>query len=300
MDRLVNKKQGPAIDGGQIVIPFVSRKPFPLSSQSGKKMNPITKSATEIRSIFSANLVLLSKRFDSLSEMSRVTGIERTKLSRFIHGKASPTPEILYRICNYFDLDANILFSPLQDTIPVSSQSTGSANELFQQISAQSYELRDDQLPDGLYCHWQEAISQPGQISMDIVRIYRKNGCKYWKSYDHHATYGFAPEFRERHRRLVSGVLLGSDSGFICIQFNKSLDVINFCYYSYGYKLAKKLHRGRFLIAKTPNNHVTNHGLAVLQNIEGGFVEAIKMARQKRFCEFHELPDYLQSIFRSD
>ncbi|SDF37644.1 Cro/C1-type HTH DNA-binding domain-containing protein [Sulfitobacter delicatus] len=73
-----------------------------------------TRSPAELRSMFGANLRELSTRYDSISELSRRLGINRTQFNRYLAGESFPRPDVLARICRFFEVDARVLLEPVE------------------------------------------------------------------------------------------------------------------------------------------------------------------------------------------
>lgn len=66
--------------------------------------------------MFGANLRHLAQQYPSVSELSRRLGINRTQFNRYMSGESFPRPDVLDRICCFFDVDARILLEPV-DTL---------------------------------------------------------------------------------------------------------------------------------------------------------------------------------------
>ncbi len=71
------------------------------------------KNPAKIRSVFGENLRLLSKDQPSITVLASKLGINRTQFNRYLSGQSFPRPDILARICAYFDLDARVMLEPL-------------------------------------------------------------------------------------------------------------------------------------------------------------------------------------------
>lgn len=69
---------------------------------------------TELRDMFGTNLRHLAQNYPSISELSRQLGINRTQFNRYMSGESFPRPDVLDRICNFFDVDARILLEPVE------------------------------------------------------------------------------------------------------------------------------------------------------------------------------------------
>jgi len=76
-------------------------------------MTAPTRSPAEFRNMFGANLRQLSARYPSISELSRRLGINRTQFNRYLAGESFPRPDVLARICQFFDVDARVLLEPV-------------------------------------------------------------------------------------------------------------------------------------------------------------------------------------------
>ena len=68
-------------------------------------------SPAELRSMLGANLRQLSNQAASISALCRELGINRTQYNRYLAGESFPRPDVLHRICSYFEVDARILLA---------------------------------------------------------------------------------------------------------------------------------------------------------------------------------------------
>jgi transcriptional regulator with XRE-family HTH domain len=64
--------------------------------------------------MFGSNLRSLAKNYPSISELSRQLGINRTQFNRYLSGESFPRPDVLARICHFFDVDARVLLEPVE------------------------------------------------------------------------------------------------------------------------------------------------------------------------------------------
>ncbi|NRB19986.1 MAG: hypothetical protein HRU33_21170, partial [Rhodobacteraceae bacterium] len=93
------------------------RLPRTLSSNSssragGLAMQSPERSPQELRDQLSANLRILTADL-VVSRIYQKANINRTRFNRYLTGESFPRPDVLDRICRYFDVDANILLRPL-------------------------------------------------------------------------------------------------------------------------------------------------------------------------------------------
>jgi transcriptional regulator with XRE-family HTH domain len=77
--------------------------------------NAPERSPQELRVLLSSNLRILTKD-RVVSKICQTAKINRTQFNRYLSGESFPRPDILDRICRYFEVDANILLRPLGET----------------------------------------------------------------------------------------------------------------------------------------------------------------------------------------
>ena len=62
--------------------------------------------------MFGANLRLLANQYPSVAALCRDLDINRTQFNRYLAGDSFPRPDVLHRICTFFNVDARILLEP--------------------------------------------------------------------------------------------------------------------------------------------------------------------------------------------
>jgi len=72
------------------------------------------RSPQELRDQLSANLRILTQDL-VVSRICRHAKIHRTQFNRYLTGESFPRPDVLDRICRFFEVDANILLRPLDE-----------------------------------------------------------------------------------------------------------------------------------------------------------------------------------------
>lgn len=122
--------------------------------------------------MFGANLRLLSRAYPSISELSRQLGINRTQFNRYLAGESFPRPDVLARICDFFDVDARVLLEPV-DRLGV-SQSILNGAELGDYLGAGSV-LRENTFPTGFYRFSRRSFMAPDRYVLGLVRVWRNN-----------------------------------------------------------------------------------------------------------------------------
>jgi hypothetical protein len=108
------------------------------------------------------------------------------QFTRYMKGEAFPRPDILVRICTYFDTDANILIRPLpqKEDKPSAEVLDLSFQHLLRHLPPREYSLPEGQLASGLYKVWRRSYFYPDRVFCASGRIWRDSGVTHWKTYE--------------------------------------------------------------------------------------------------------------------
>lgn len=144
---------------------------------------PPAPSPAVLRQVLGDNLRLLCQNVPSVSTLCREIGVNRTQFNRYLSGEAFPRPDVLYRICRRFDVDANILLEPLQAREPEPMQA---ATEVLHRDVLSLIRRPFDHylMPDAMYRFWRISFQRPGSVYTSMARIYTQNGIKLFKATD--------------------------------------------------------------------------------------------------------------------
>jgi transcriptional regulator with XRE-family HTH domain len=145
-------------------------------------MTSQNRSPAELRNMFGANLRQLSQQYPSISELSRQLGINRTQFNRYLSGESFPRPDVLDRICRFFDVDARILLDPV-DNLPNSGQVVNGAF-LAEFLGRGVYQLAEEFFPSGFYRFARRSFINSDKFVMGLVYVFRKEGVTYIKGFE--------------------------------------------------------------------------------------------------------------------
>ncbi|EKE71766.1 DNA-binding protein [Celeribacter baekdonensis B30] len=130
-------------------------------------------SPAQLRHVFGENLTRLSERATSVSQLCRDLGINRTQFNRYLKAEAFPRPDVLYRICQYFDVDARILLDPL-DSLTSQAQKGAAVRELSGFLGALSeVGVSPAELPDGPYLYYRVSYFDASALSCHLFTLKR-------------------------------------------------------------------------------------------------------------------------------
>ncbi|WP_244952355.1 helix-turn-helix domain-containing protein [Ruegeria arenilitoris] len=108
-----------------------------------------TRTPAELRNMLGANLRQLADRYPSVAELCRQLGVNRTQFNRYLSGESFPRPDVLDRICRFFDVDARILLKPLEE-IPAPRR-CDLPESVVQFLRPGLAALTEDTFPSGVY-----------------------------------------------------------------------------------------------------------------------------------------------------
>ena len=145
-------------------------------------MTKATRSPAQLRDMFGANLRHLSKRYPSISELSRQLGINRTQFNRYLSGESFPRPDVLDRICNFFAVDARILLDPVDTIAPQGQILNGPILSDFVGVGVNN--LPHEVFPDGIYRFSRRSFVNNTQFLVGLVFVFRKDGHAYIRGYE--------------------------------------------------------------------------------------------------------------------
>jgi transcriptional regulator with XRE-family HTH domain len=186
-----------------------------------------------LRQVLGDNLRLLCRDLGSVTKLCTEIGVNRTQFKRYISGEAFPRPDVLYRICTRFGVDANILLHPIQPRVRDLMEVATDA--LYRNVMSLNRRPFDHYLlPDGMYHFWRMSFQKPGKVYSGIAWIHTRDGVKHWK-----ATDVFADPVRAGTRRFArisqsKGVMFQHFDGVSLICATSIESTFNLTFFEYG------------------------------------------------------------------
>lgn len=145
-------------------------------------MTKAHKSPPELRDMFGSNLRLLSRRYPSISELSRQLGINRTQFNRYLSGESFPRPDVLDKICRFFGVDARILLEPVARLDNRGLVLNGSV--LAEYLGASVENLPESIFPNGFYRFSRRSFVSDTQFTIGLVYVFRDDGWTCLRGYE--------------------------------------------------------------------------------------------------------------------
>ncbi|WP_170774570.1 helix-turn-helix domain-containing protein [Ruegeria lacuscaerulensis] len=141
-----------------------------------------TRNPADLRRMFGANLRQLAQQYPSVSELCRQLGINRTQFNRYLGGQSFPRPDVLDRICRFFDVDARILLHPLEalDKAPLHP----AASALTEFLGSGPTTLTETLLPAGFYSVSETDLENPFPSRRRLLHARRLPQCTLIRSFE--------------------------------------------------------------------------------------------------------------------
>lgn len=243
----------------------------------------------ELRMVLGSNLRHLTRNTASISEMCREIGVNRTQFNRYLTGSAFPRPDVLFRICQHFGVDANILLSPLDDTPPVPAPAATGAIQIDMQRPFDHYLL-----PDGIYCYWRKSFRQPNRAYLGMAQIKTRGAAKIWCGYDIHDQAIRSGTRRFARSNRYEGTLIQQFDGFALISRTPFSDLMNVTYFEYGLGQLLDYYSGISFITRRRMPDANRLSGIVMQKMPDDCRKWLALARQCGAQPLESLPLIIQ------
>lgn len=145
-------------------------------------MPPVKPTPAQLRSMFGANLRQLSQDHASISSLARDLGINRTQFNRYLSGESFPRPDVLYRICDFFKVDARVLLEPVDQI----SRGGGAVSSSFlaEFMGETVQNVPEDDFPSGFYSFSRRSFVQDREYVRGLVYIKRIGDSTFIRGYE--------------------------------------------------------------------------------------------------------------------
>ncbi|WP_121063619.1 helix-turn-helix domain-containing protein [Chachezhania antarctica] len=128
------------------------------------------------------NLRRLSQSRGSISQLSRELGINRTQFNRYLSGESFPRPDVLQRICNFFEVDARIILEPVE-SVATRDDLLGSAF-LGGYVGAGVADIPESLFPSGFYRFSRRSFANQSQFLVGLLFVMRKGPYTLLRGYE--------------------------------------------------------------------------------------------------------------------
>lgn len=169
----------------------------------------------ELRSMFGSNLRSLAKDYPSISELSRQLGINRTQFNRYLSGESFPRPDVLARICFFFEIDARVLLEPVDNIKTVDDPI--SSDFLTNFLGTGTRNLSEEVFPSGFYKFSRRSFLEADKFVVGLVYVKRETSNTYIRGYEAKAAMEVQGIPQGHQTREFRGVVLQQEEGIAAL-----------------------------------------------------------------------------------
>lgn len=249
----------------------------------------------ELRMILGKNLRFLSEGSESISDICRQIGVNRTQFNRYLNGTSFPRPDILFRICRHFKVDANIMLNPIDQSPSKQLPSSPNHDDLLA-TSIADRPFDHYLLPDGMYQYWRKSFRQPHKAYQGMALIKTEGGQKLWRGYDIHDQAIRSGSNRFSRSSYYDGRLYQQFDGFTLILRTHYNNMMNITYFEYGMEWMPDYYSGISVITRRRLPEANRLASTVMRKLSDNFSEWITCARQCGSMEMDNLQPEVKNV----
>lgn len=254
---------------------------------------------SELRSRLGANLRQLAHGSASISELCRQLGINRTQFNRYLAGESFPRPDVLYRICDFFSVDARILLEPVDD---VSSADQGGFQhpDIRDFLGEYTRPISEQHLPSGMYRFARRSFSNDEQFVQGLNFIFRKDGFTFLRGFeakDAMRAQGLPTTPAQREFRAM---IMPQEDGIALLAGRKGATTGSFNYLARLPSFENNFWVG--YVARTVREGMAGKRVERLayEYLGKDFGKILAAARMAGFCSEEDLPMFIKNLLKTD
>ncbi|MFT6674051.1 MAG: transcriptional regulator with XRE-family HTH domain [Sulfitobacter sp.] len=257
-----------------------------------------TQSPAELRNIFGTNLRILAQDYPSIAELSRQLGVNRTQLNRYLSGDSFPRPDILAKICDFFEIDARILLEPI-DAIR-KSLARSSAGILTDFLGLQVADVSEDLFPSGFYRFARRSFINPDDFVTGLLHITRSGTLTYLRGYETIAAMQTQDLPTSPRTRVFGGQVFRQENGIAIFAARRNAMTSSFNYLTRVGSFENNFWVG-YVTRTVGEGAVGIRATRLVYDYLGSdFRRALHTRRAAGFCKIGDLSPFQRRLLRPD
>ncbi len=261
--------------------------------RQGEKRSP-----AELRTIFGLNLRKLAENFSSIADLTRQLGINRTQFNRYLAGESFPRPDVLDRICRFFDIDARILLEPVDDIRL--SQERSANGVLTDFLGLQSASVSEELFPTGFYRFARRSFINPDDFVTGLLHITRQGTQTSLRGYETTAAMRTQDLPTHPQTRVFGGLVFRQENGIAIFAARRNAMTSSFNYLTRVASFENNFWVG-FITRTVPEEVGRPRAVRMVYEFLGNRVaDALPTARQAGFHSVDELLPFHRRLLQPD
>lgn len=255
-------------------------------------------SPAELRDMFGANLRTLAADYPSISELSRKLGINRTQFNRYLAGESFPRPDVLARMCAFFEVDARVLLEPVAEI----GKGQDPINNPFLRdyVGDGAQNLSEELFPSGFYRFSRASFMDHGTFVLGLVHIRREGANTYLRGLETKSAMRAQDLPTEAPAREFRGIALQQEDGIALLVSRKNSLTSSFNYLSRVASFHNNFWQG--YVTRTIPEVAGDVRICRLayEHLGSDLKDILPIARSNGFCSAAELPAFHRRLLRPD
>ncbi|MEM1073143.1 MAG: XRE family transcriptional regulator [Pseudomonadota bacterium] len=261
-------------------------------------MKKFSRSPAELRSMFGANLRSLSSRYPSISALARDLGINRTQFNRYLNGESFPRPDVLARICDFFDVDARVLLEPVENL----RTSVGPDNSSFMRkfLAQDAHSLSEDEMPSGFFEYSRRSFMRDDAYIRGLAYVKRDGALTVLRGYEPKAAMAMQGIPPSPSAREFGACISKVEDGFTFLTSRQGGITGSLNFINRVPSFQKNFWVG--YVARTAQESPSSVRITrmVYEHIGRDFSRAMSIARGSGFCTLEALMPFHQRLLQPD
>lgn len=259
-------------------------------------MTPADRTPAQLRNMFGANLRKLSDSYSSISALSRELRINRTQFNRYLSGESFPRPDVLSRICEFFNVDARVLLEPVDNIIKGDGPITHPYLQDFMGEAVQTVSEAD--FPSGFYRFSRRSFVRDSEFVCGLLFVSRKGKNTFIRGYEPKlamAMQGIPPAASTREYR---GYVLGLEDGVAITVARRNGLTASLNYLNRVTSFENNYWVGYVVRTVRENSSSTRVTRMVYEYLPHDFSKIMPVARSAGFCNLEDLIPFHQRLLQ--
>ncbi len=253
----------------------------------------------QLRGMFGANLRHLVTRYPSVAALCRDLDINRTQFNRYLAGDSFPRPDVLYRICTFFGVDARILLEPVADLIqpdtallahPFTDPCFGTAASIVAEAT----------LPSGFYRFSRRSFTDQARFIQGLVLVFREGTNTFVRGYEARAAMAEQGMPQDAATREFRGFAMTQEDGVALLIARRGSNTGSFNFLSRVTAFQNNFWDG--YVARTSRENISCQRVTrmVYEHLGVDRARVMQAARAAGYCRIEDLLPYHRRLLRPD
>lgn len=258
-----------------------------------KNMSP-----AQLRAMFGSNLRQLSAAYPSISDLSRQLGINRTQFNRYLAGESFPRPDVLARICGFFEVDARVLLEPVDQ---IGAQQDPIANGFLSGfVGTGAHNVPDTIFPSGFYRFSRRSFVDTRIFIVGLVHARRDGANTYLRGYELPEAMRLQHLPTDARSREFRGLVMRQEDGISIIASRANAMTASFNYLARAASFQNNFWIGYVTRTVPESSGGMRATRLVYEHLGSDIPSALAAARTSGFCKVDDLPPFHRRLLQPD